>query len=242
MLLVIASVLGIGPNGMDSIEFLPNDGSVKFLKDLMAPEVTIGSGLVSSYAKESINVLSDNGEILFEGGEGRGASLSISPQEILVRNVDNFQAIDPKTGKVYFDAFAPKLTLNDEIEHLEVGELETNNIVSPIDQNLRVQSDSGLHIEGAEGVRVESKSLQMEAGQAVNLKSDAGAITLSGQVMLDPLALPEGGGGYPGQEDQMKLCICSPSGKIFAVPIKVGTKFTTCETTLDDWKKHPCDE
>ncbi len=32
ILMVIMGVLGIGPAGMDSIEFLPDHGSVKFLK------------------------------------------------------------------------------------------------------------------------------------------------------------------------------------------------------------------
>ena len=46
VLISIVAVLGIGPHGMESIEFLPDSESVKFLKDLYASDITIGSGII----------------------------------------------------------------------------------------------------------------------------------------------------------------------------------------------------
>ena len=46
VLISIVAVLGIGPHGMEAIEFLPDVGSVKFLKDLYASDITLGSGLI----------------------------------------------------------------------------------------------------------------------------------------------------------------------------------------------------
>lgn len=46
VLISIVVVLGIGPHGMEAIEFLPDLESVKFLKDLYASDITIGSGIV----------------------------------------------------------------------------------------------------------------------------------------------------------------------------------------------------
>ncbi len=66
VLMVMVAVLGIGPAGMDSMEFLPDHGSVKFLKDLIAPSITIGSGLISGYVGEDMNVVADNGDIVFQ--------------------------------------------------------------------------------------------------------------------------------------------------------------------------------
>ena len=56
VLISIVAVLGIGPNGMQAIEFLPDLGSVKFLKDLYASDITLGSGLIR-YCVESTMVL-----------------------------------------------------------------------------------------------------------------------------------------------------------------------------------------
>ena len=46
VLVSIVAVLGIGPNGMEAIEFLPDLKSVKFLKDLYASDITLGSGII----------------------------------------------------------------------------------------------------------------------------------------------------------------------------------------------------
>ena len=46
VLISIVVVLGIGPHGMEAIEFLPDLESVKFLKDLYASDITIGSGII----------------------------------------------------------------------------------------------------------------------------------------------------------------------------------------------------
>ena len=45
VLVAIVVVLGIGPEGLSSVEFLPQDGSIKFLKDVLAPDITL-SGVI----------------------------------------------------------------------------------------------------------------------------------------------------------------------------------------------------
>jgi hypothetical protein len=46
VLISIVVVLGIGPHGMEAIEFLPDFESVKFLKDMYASDITLGSGVI----------------------------------------------------------------------------------------------------------------------------------------------------------------------------------------------------
>ena len=53
---------------MEAIEFMPGQGSVKFLKHLIAPVTTIGSGLISGFAKEPMNIVAENGDIVFQVG------------------------------------------------------------------------------------------------------------------------------------------------------------------------------
>ena len=45
---------------------MPGQGSVKFLKHLIAPMITIGSGLISGFAKEPMNLVAENGDIVFQ--------------------------------------------------------------------------------------------------------------------------------------------------------------------------------
>ena len=66
VLIIIAHVLEISPHGMEAIEFMPGQGSVKFLKHLIAPMITIGSGLISGFAKEPMNLVAENGDIVFQ--------------------------------------------------------------------------------------------------------------------------------------------------------------------------------
>ena len=64
-------MLEINPSGMEAMEFLPSQGSVKFLKDLVAPVLTVGSGLISGFAGEPLNMVSENGDIVFQVQHGR---------------------------------------------------------------------------------------------------------------------------------------------------------------------------
>ena len=161
--------------------------------------------------------------------------------------------IDPSTGEIYFDAFAPQLSLDSHtLESLIASEIETNRIVSPIDKDLLIQSDSGLDLEGAEGISIQARRVHFEAGQNIKINSDTGSIILDGEsISLGPLGLPLGGEGFTGGEkSQYKVCICSPNGKLFTVPVRIEKRDengrivsrTTCETMPNDWERHPCED
>ena len=161
--------------------------------------------------------------------------------------------MDPITGELYFDAFSPQISLDSHtLESLIANEIETNRIVSPIHKDLHIQSDSGLDLEGAEGISVEAKRVEFDAGNNIEISSEAGNIILDGEtISLGPLGLPLGGEGFTGGEkSQHKVCICSPSGKLFAVPVYAEKRDekgrivsrTTCETIPSDWENHPCED
>ena len=59
-------------------------------------------------------------------------------------NVDSFRILDPESGQVYFDAFAPEFKMKDPVESLAASEIETNRLVSPLNKDLFIKSDSGL--------------------------------------------------------------------------------------------------
>lgn len=252
VLIIIAHVLEISPRGMEAIEFMPAQGSVKFLKHLIAPMITVGSGLISGFAKEPMNVVAENGDLVFQvlqgslRGGGGAPQLRVSPHEISLTNVENFRIIDPENGQVYFDAFAPEFDISDPVETLAASEVETNRLVSPLKEDLLIKSDSGLELVGAEGIQAEAKSMKFEAGQDMSMTTTTGSITLDGEVNLDPLALPVGGGGYLSEVAQYKLCICGKSGKLFAVPVKSKSKDHKSASGLAclhalEGKKHPCE-
>ena len=179
--------------------------------------------------------------------------LRVSPNEIKFENINNFKVRDPSTGELYFDAFAPQLSLDSHtLESLIASEIETNRIVSPIDKDLLIQSDSGLDLEGAEGISVQAKRVDFEAGQNIRINSETGDIILDSEsISLGPLGLPLGGEGFTGGEkSQYKVCICSPSGKLFTVPVMIEKRGesgriisrTSCESIPYDWDRHPCED
>ena len=249
VLMVIIHVLEISPYGMEAVEFMPEIGSVKFLKDLFATVITVGSGLISGFSGEPLNIVAENGDIVFQvrqGSHGNEPQLRISPFEVSLANIDNFRVLDPESGKIYFDAFAPEFDISNPIESLAAKEVETNRLVSPINEDLFIKSDAKLDLTGAEGIKIEGKNVNFDAGQDVSITSTTGSITLKGGVVLDPLALPVGGGGYPGETAQFKLCICGKSGKIFAVPVLSKSKNRqgsglACLHSVEG-QKHPCDD
>ena len=179
--------------------------------------------------------------------------LRISPNEIKFENINSFKVRDPSTGELYFDAFAPQLSLDSHtLESLIASEIETNRIVSPIGEDLLIQSDSGLDLEGAEGISVQAKRVEFEAGQDIRINSESGDIIFDSEsISLGPLGLPLGGEGFTGGEkSQYKVCICSPSGKLFTVPVMIEKRGgngriisrTSCETIPYGWERHPCEE
>lgn len=89
---------------------------------------------------------------------------------------------------------------------------------------------------GTEGISVESKSVTLEAAENITIESNI--IDITGDLLIDPLALPVGGGGYPGEKPQFKICICSKSGKLFVIPATTSTGRSNCNLG----KLNNCDE
>ena len=118
-----------------------------------------------------------------QGSHGNAPQLRISPFEISMANIDNFRILDPETGKVYFDAFAPEFDISNPIESLAASEVETNRLVSPINEDLFIKSDAKLDLTGAEGIQMESKNINFDAGQDISLTSTTGSITLKGNII-----------------------------------------------------------
>ena len=57
---------------------------------------------------------------------------------------------------------------------------------------------------------------------------------------MDPRALPLGGGDYPGEEGQFKLCVCAPEGLLYRVPVEEADgKEARCSDN-GEWEYHPC--
>ena len=205
-------------------------------------------GLISGYSGEPLNLVADNGDLVFTvQGYQNEPQIRVSPHEISLSNIDSFQVMDPESGQIYFDAFAPQFDITDPIESLQAREVETNRLVSPINEDLFIKSDAKLNLVGAEGIEAEAKNINFEAGGDMTLTSNTGSVHFKGQVHLDPLALPVGGGGYLSEIAQYKLCICGSSGKIFAVPVTSKLKDfkaasgLACLHALDsNTNQHPC--
>jgi len=244
---VIINVLRINAGGMEAIEFLPGNDGVKFFGNADLGEVYKHDGIISSFAKENLEVLGEDAKVILQAGKSNESPrLTLSPDSIRLENVHDLSLLDPQTGEVIFSTSDPELELPMGLRILETEETEVEKISSPVDDDMMVRSDRELSIRGAEGIEIEGRKVDLTSNGDITLKSDIGAVELSGGLVLDTVMLPHGGvGGYQGEIGQFKLCVCMPSGLLFkvAIPDDNPTRPSNFQIgchSVDLSKENPC--
>ena len=253
VMLIIGYTYNVTLYGINHVEVVPEAGVVKFLRNITVDTLKLGpDGILTSFDGEPLEIISpDGGDIVFKIN-GDGPEMRISATDgVSFTNAENFRLVDPKTGLVHFDINHPEISVESpDLEELECEELETNRIVSPLGEDLRVKSDSSLDVNGAEGIDINGRFVELNAGGDIELKSTDEDITLdASQIHIDPRALPVGGGNFPGLVSQSKLCICPNTGLVFSVPaafeLPKGYQGQVPEIRCSDnefWDVDPCEE
>ena len=208
----------IGPEGMESIEFLPGENLIKFFGDVDLGDVYKEDGLITGFAGEPLELAGEE-EVVVEAGPGPSPPrLTFARDTVSVENVHDFSVVDPETGLPLFSTSDPEVALPEGLGVLEAEQVEVGRVQSPLHAPLLVRSDRQLAVRGAEGVTLEGRTVSLSASQDIQLSSAAGAVVLGGGLQLDTVMLPHGGRqGYPGELPQFKLCVCWPSGLLFQV-------------------------
>lgn len=218
---IIINVLRINAGGMEAIEFLPGNDAIKLFGNADLGEVYKHDGIISSFAGENLDISGEDAKVILQAGRSvNSPRLTLSPDSIRLENVHDLSLLDPQSGEVIFSTSDPELQLPAGLRVLETEEAEVGRISSPVGEDMMVRSDRELSIRGAEGITIEGKKIDLTSNGDITIKSEIGAVELSGGLVLDTVMLPHGGvGGYQGEIGQFKLCVCMPSGLLFKVAI-----------------------
>jgi len=218
--LIVVHVLRVGPVGMEAIDFLPENLGIRLFGAADLGRVHKLDGIISSFAGESLNIRGDGAKVEMQAGQHENAPrLTVSPELVSLEGVHDFSVIHPETGEVLFSTSDPELTLPEGLQKLEAEEAEVSRVTAPVGEDLLVRSDANLIVRGSEGIQIGGKTVSLTSASDISLRSEEGAVELSGGVVLDTVMLPHGGGGYSGEVGQFQLCICMPSGLLFKVAI-----------------------
>ena len=131
---VIISVLRIGPQGMEAIEFLPLESAVKLFGNADLGNVYQHNGVISGFAGEDLSLVGEDASITIQADNDdiSPPRMTLSREGVAIENVHDLSLIDPDTGEVVFSTSDPELTLPEGVRHLETEETEVDSVVSGV--------------------------------------------------------------------------------------------------------------
>ena len=239
---LLLGILNINRNGMESMEFISDGELLRFLGESDMGDVFPVLNTVGGLPDQTLEVSGmDNNEVFLRISPANSSYISVGPSGMSFVSEKGFTVRDPKSGKVYFSTdFEEQETLPEEVQNLEVKQMTTNRLTGDINERFRVESPKRVTLRGSEGVIVNGKDISIDADGDIELASTEGHIQF---------VVSENGGDYilgrtkdlprvPREGDVStkegyKVCVCSNSGLIFAVP-----GVNTCEQANED--ENPC--
>ncbi|XP_011559648.3 uncharacterized protein LOC105390105 [Plutella xylostella] len=244
---IILAVLRLG-QGMESMEFLPEQNAIKLFGDADLEHVYKRDGLLESFRDVPMSIESENGSVLLNlqtRFSRADTKLSVNKSGVFVRGVSSVKV--GAAGDPVFSTAAQEMNIPDGVNNLHAKMLSTKCIRSPVDEALSLRSESTAFLRGAEGTHMESKELYWSADQDIYLKSINGSVVLSGKegvfvsVKDLPIALPASNDSkwYSQATGQFKVCVCMPQGKLFRIAVPDGQKVTCSHINMNN-EFNPC--
>ncbi|XP_047350529.1 uncharacterized protein LOC124949483 [Vespa velutina] len=249
--ITIIAVLRIS-QGMESMEMIPEENLVKFYGRTDLDRICLQSGVCQSYGDEPMEISSDDGGIRIDVNDklnpetSQRSQVEILPNGTSISQVRSFEIKDFRTGAIYFTTDYPKFGLPSGVDRIDVKIAQTHRITSPVNESLEINSDDRISLHGAEGIKMESKDIFWNASNDVLLKSLNGSIIfdMKNGVIIDinnipvvPMFIQN-----PTDQEQFKVCICMPQGKLFKVPVRAGTNLRSanCARISRTPENDPC--
>lgn len=175
------------------------------------------------------------------------SKLGVLPNGTTMSQVESFEVKDPRTGAPYFTTDFPNFGLPSGVETIDVRIAETHRITSPVNESLAIKSDNEVSLHGAEGVRMESKDIVWSADLNIFLKSVNGSVVLDAKdgVSIDVEDIPVAPMFLQTpteSQEQYKVCVCMPQGKLFKVPVRPGasSRMVNCARVARNPENDPC--
>ncbi|KAJ8921908.1 hypothetical protein NQ315_008541 [Exocentrus adspersus] len=238
--LTILAVLRLG-QGMESIELIPQDGTIKLLGNIDLDHIYKRDGVMEGYQDEPIEITAEDSMILFNlnSRTGRASTkLKVEKNETLFRGITSFIVKNEK-DEALFTITDPVFTSLKRGKNLKTNRIQSNKIRSPSGHDLKIEGDE-INLKGAEGTKIEGKEIVWSADQDIYLSSN-GSIVLSAKdgVYIDvsriPIAKLNGNSYLTGQ---FKVCVCVPGGKLFRIPVADPNDRVYCHHI--NMQQNPC--
>lgn len=167
------------------------------------------------------NITKLTGNISFEVGSSR---LSVNENGVTIKAKNGLKVHSSITGKQLFPPDFNNIPIP-ALSSLSVpgGIKNVHKIRSPTNRDLIIESSNNLQIIGSEGVKMDSKTINLH-GSTINLSSANGSIIFQGEkgIFIDPSKLPFSSDSSDDSKNydlQSKLCICAKNGKIFKLKL-----------------------
>lgn len=225
---LLMAVLQLTPFGLQSLEFILGGTLLRFLKDSTLPNITLISGQLGSRARGGLVFSTDQNMIHL--GTDEGSFISVNEKDttfvtdgltFMTQSGDVIFSTDPEVEWSFPQQ--PKNLLTESVEATMMkSRTKWNDIV--------LESFTKLSVKGEEGVRTEElmDKIHVTSGKGINFSAKKGNLTFEasdGNIFFTKRAF------RPAKIETKvdinmsnatlvayKICVCTLSGKIFAVP------------------------
>ncbi|XP_070613258.1 beta-sarcoglycan [Erythrolamprus reginae] len=228
---LIWTVIRIGPNGCDSMEF-HDSGLLRFKQDSdMGIIHPLYKSTVGGRRNEDLVIVGENQPIVFQQGETK---LSVEKNKTSITSDIGMEFVDPRTQNTLFstDYNTHEFNLPSGVKILNVQRASTERITSNATSDLNIKVDGRAIVRGNEGVFIMGKTIKFSMGRNLELKAD-NSIILNGSVMINVSRLPNSSHKEQfnnGDWERYKLCMCS-DGTLFRIPVK--SRNMGCQTSIN---------
>ncbi|KAJ6633569.1 hypothetical protein lerEdw1_014474, partial [Lerista edwardsae] len=229
--LIIWTVIRIGPNGCDSMEF-HESGLLRFKQDSdMGIIHPLYKSTVGGRRNEDLVIVGENQPVVFQQGDTK---LSIEKNGTSITSDIGMEFVDPRTQNTLFstDYNTHEFHLPSGVKILNVQRASTERITSNATSDLNIKVDGNAIVRGNEGVFIMGKTIEFHMRDNLELKADH-SIVLNGSVMISPSRLPSSSYGEQfsnGDWERYKLCMCA-DGTLFRVQVK--SRNMGCQTSVN---------
>ncbi|KAL1505307.1 hypothetical protein ABEB36_004901 [Hypothenemus hampei] len=242
--LTVVGVLKIG-NGMQSMEYLPDEKSIKLFGDVDLGRIYKQNGLLQGFAEENVEITAENDKVhinLYSKPSRMFPKLILEKNDTSFNGISSFKVTN-KEKEIVLDVARPLFGNLKNVNALKSKSLSTNKVKSKIDDNLKIEADSSIHLKGNEGAKIEAREIIWTTEQDIFLKSVNGSIVLSAEegisINVDRLPLAKTTKSIYVTA-QFKICVCMPQGKLFRVPLVNARDQVYCHQVDMSPEFNPC--
>uniref|UniRef100_A0A3P8WYA5 Beta-sarcoglycan n=2 Tax=Cynoglossus semilaevis TaxID=244447 RepID=A0A3P8WYA5_CYNSE len=232
--LVIWTVIRIGPNGCDSMEF-HDSGLLRFKQKAdMGIVHPLHKSTIGGRKDQDLVIVGNNNPVVFQQGTTK---LSVEKDKTSVVSDLGISFTDPRTQNTFFstDFENHEFLLPKGVKVLSVKKASTERITSSAASDLTIKGDSKAVIRGNEGVNIMGRTVEFKVGGGIELRAE-NSIILNGSVMFNATRIPNSAGDVYFDEgmERYKLCMCA-DGTLFRVQVKYPNM--GCQTSDNPCKK-----